>query len=169
MTGWAFRGLWFGNGKEIVMRVHIGIVTAGVVLWLAGNLPATIIEHETIFDKQDKGCFAVGVSADVRILALLDWDINEDTVINSGTYNLVRVDFNNPDGNTTVSIYGGSISVMHTYYSSTVHYLGGTIYGIDTLGTSRLFYSGGTISSIRTHGDSAVTISGANFSNQYLA
>ena len=101
----------------------------------------------------------IAVSAQAEI----DWDIYEDTTIADGSYNLVRVDYNNPSGNTMVDMYGGSIYVMEIFNSATTSFAGGSIYSLYTLDTSAFTFSGGSMSYMRAYNDSEVVISGTNF------
>jgi len=134
MTGWAFRGLWFGNGKEIVMGRHIGWLTAVLVFLVVGNLQATIIENNTFAVYQCDDDFTLGADGEIGILDSPDWDITKDTVISGGEYNVVRVDYNNPEGRSFVYVRSGIMATLLSYNKCNIHFSCGFSNSIASVG-----------------------------------
>ncbi len=91
--------------------------------------------------------------------AALDWDITEDTTINSGSYRIVTIDYETPASGSVVSITGGDIEILKSYESSIVEvYAGTTIGTVWATDVSTASIYGGTINSVSSDGASVVNL-----------
>lgn len=61
--------------------------------------------------------------------AAMDWEINEDTTIDGGSYGTVTVDYQNSMSSSVVSITGSDIEILRSYESSMVEVNAGTSLG----------------------------------------
>ncbi len=91
--------------------------------------------------------------------AALDWDITEDTTIDSGSYGIVTIDYETPASGSVVSITGGDIEILKSYESSIVEvYAGTTIGNVWATDVSTVNIYGGTINSVSSDRASVVNL-----------
>jgi hypothetical protein len=106
-----------------------------------------------------------------NLTAAIDWDIYENTDINSGEYSIVNVYQSQdiPPIQTTVNVYGGTITRLSSLDDSIINIYGGTIgTNVGAAENSTVNLHGGSISEAWVQDNGTLNIYGYDFETELV-